>query len=162
MTASVDEPIHFYDISKVRLNFSQDDLETYLHSNPQIAFGSTVCLENCEVNLEYGKDNDVLACEIESKKVIIEVGTEKEKKLKDCKVRLQVESESDEIPLLPSTRRYIRRMKKQETVRKEKPSKVDILSFISNKSTKGNKFLSASDEMSAEVGPLDTDSLRIL
>lgn len=55
LTASSDEPIHFYDISKVRLNFSQDDLETYLHSNPQIAFGSTVCLENCEVNLEYGK-----------------------------------------------------------------------------------------------------------
>lgn len=118
LTASSDEPIHFYDISKVRLNFSQDDLETYLHSNPQIAFGSTVCLENCEVNLEYGKENDVVSCEIESKKVIIEVGTEKEKKLKDCKVRLQVETDSDEIPLLPSTRRYIRRMKKQEMVRK--------------------------------------------
>ena len=46
MTSST-EPIHFYDISKIKLIFPQDDLEAYLNSNPQITGGSTVCLENC-------------------------------------------------------------------------------------------------------------------
>lgn len=54
-----------------------------------------------------------------------------------AKVRLQVETETGEIPLLPSTRRYIRRMQKQEIVRKESKkfttSKIDIISFIAPK-----------------------------
>lgn len=44
LTTSSEEPIYFYDISKVRFNFSQDDLEAYLHSNPKIPEGSTLCL----------------------------------------------------------------------------------------------------------------------
>lgn len=58
------EPIHFEDISKIKLIFPQDDLETYLNSNPQIAKGSTICLENCEIVPEYGKDNNIASCEI--------------------------------------------------------------------------------------------------
>lgn len=57
LVASSSEPIHFYDISKTKLSFPQDDLEAYLNSNPQIALGSTVCLENCETTYEYSKDS---------------------------------------------------------------------------------------------------------
>lgn len=56
------EPIHFYDISKLKIIFPQDDLETYLNSNPQIAQGSTICLENCDIIPEYGKDSNVVSC----------------------------------------------------------------------------------------------------
>jgi hypothetical protein len=44
LTTSSKEPIYFYDVSKVRCNFPQDDLEAYLHSNPSISAGSTVHL----------------------------------------------------------------------------------------------------------------------
>lgn len=95
LTASSEEPLHFYDVSKVRFNFAQDDLETYMRSNPNISSGSTVLLDNCDVNIEYGKENDIVSCEIDSKKVTIDVGTEGEKKLKDCKIRLQVDNEDE-------------------------------------------------------------------
>ena len=62
LVASSTDPIHFYDISKIKLSFPQDDLEAYLNSNPQIALGSTVCLENCEISPEYGKNNEVVSC----------------------------------------------------------------------------------------------------
>ena len=113
LVAGTTEPIHFFDISKIKLIVPLDDLETYLNSNPQINLGSTICLENVEIIPEYGKDNDIVSCEVESKSIIIEAGTPNEKKLKSVKMRLQVESDSGEIPLLASTRRYIRRMKKQ-------------------------------------------------
>lgn len=113
MIASTTEPIHFYDISKIKLIFPQDDLEAYLNSNPQINSGSTVCLENVEIVTDYGKNSEIKSCEIESKNIIINAGTAEEKKLKSGKIRLQVECDSDEIPLLASTRRYLRRMKKQ-------------------------------------------------
>ena len=64
LITSSSEPIHFYDISKIKLSFPQDDLDAYLNSNPQIALGSTVCLENCEITPDYGKDNQIVSCEI--------------------------------------------------------------------------------------------------
>ena len=62
---------------------------------------------------DYGKDFEIKSCEIESKNIIIDAGTAHEKKLKSGKIRLQVECDSNEIPLLASTRRYLRRMKKR-------------------------------------------------
>lgn len=64
LIASNTEPIHFFDISKTKLIFPQDDLEAYLNSNPQINYGSTICLENVEIIPEYGKENDIIACEV--------------------------------------------------------------------------------------------------
>ena len=65
------DPLHFHDASKVNMIVHEDDLETYLTSYSQIAAGSTVCLENCEINLENGHNNEIIECEIESKNVII-------------------------------------------------------------------------------------------
>ena len=53
-------------------------------------------------------------------------------------------------------------MKKQEAVRKEKTSKIDILSFISNKDSKKNNYFEIKDDIFSEIGLLDTDSLNIL
>ena len=97
---------------------------------------------------------------------MIEAGTAEEKKLKSCKIRLQVETDSGEIPLLPSTRRYIRRNQKQDIARKElkKAQKaVDIPSFLAHK---GNAALDAakgsSNPFSDEIGAIDSESIKIL
>ena len=96
---------------------------------------------------------------------MIEAGTVEEKKLKSCKIRLQVETDSGEIPLLPSTRRYIRRMQKHEIVRKElkKAQKTDILGFFSAKNTdKKDTAVAASNPFSEEIGAIDSESIKIL
>jgi hypothetical protein len=62
LTTGSEHPIYFFDISKVKLNFPQDDFQAYLSKNPPIEMGSTVFLENCDINLEYGKGNDIISC----------------------------------------------------------------------------------------------------
>lgn len=84
---------------------------------------------------------------------MIEAGTAEEKKLKSCKIRLQVETDSGEIPLLPSTRRYIRRSQKQDIARKElkKAQKaVDITSFLAHKGNASSDAAKASSNPFSE------------
>lgn len=75
-----------------------------------------------------------------------------------------METDSGEIPLLASTRRFIRRMKKQEIARKElkKQAKVDILAFINNKTSVPASQKNHDGLFSDEIGLLDTESIRIL
>jgi hypothetical protein len=58
------DPLQFRDASKITLSIDRDELETYLSNKEAIEQGSIVCLENCEVSLDYGANNDVTACEI--------------------------------------------------------------------------------------------------
>ena len=62
LTTSAKEPFHFYDVSKVRLVFSQDDLESYLLYNPQINHKSTVFLDDVGATYECGKHNSMISC----------------------------------------------------------------------------------------------------
>lgn len=112
LIANGKEQIHFEDISKIRVTLSQHDLQSLLNTGTPLAEGSTVCFENVEVSPHYGSETNVDSCAIDAKGVVINAGTTNEKKL-SLKVRLNVESENGEIPLLPSTRRYIRRSQKQ-------------------------------------------------
>lgn len=68
---------------------------------------------------------------------------------------------------MPSTRRYIRRRQKQEIAKKElkknQASKVDIVSFISQKK---NVSLAAgrleAGVFNEEIGPIDSESVQLL
>lgn len=77
------------------------------------------------------------------------------------KIRLQVDKDSGEIPLLPSTRRYIRRVQKQEIARKEfkktQAQKVDILSYINPKKTAASDSNRIESGLfNSEIGPIDS------
>ena len=97
---------------------------------------------------------------------MIEAGTAEEKKLKSCKIRLQVETDSGEIPLLPSTRRYIRRNQKQEIARKElkKTQKaVDLTAFLGSKGCASKEAVKGeTNPFSQEIGAIDSESVKIL
>ena len=94
------DPLNFQDAAKVPMVVHQDDLETYLTSYDKIGAGTTVCLESCEISLDYGANNDVTSCEIESKNVLIDVGTEKQKKVKNMTMKVHVETKDADLSLI--------------------------------------------------------------
>ncbi len=153
------DPIEFNDASKVCLVVDKDDFVAYFKDYDKINNGTTVCLENCEVSLDYGTNNEVTACEIESKSVIIDFGNEKQKKVKNFTIKMHVNTDH-EVPILPSTRRYLRRIQKQELAKKHwsKSQKVDIVGFF-RAEKKGKK-----DDVvqNSQFGDLDTESFNIL
>ena len=115
------------------------------------------------MTLDHGTNNDISACEIESKSVLIDVGTEKQKKVK-MTLKVHVDTNEGDIPILPSTRRYLRRLEKQEQARKNwsKGSKIDVLNFVSQ-TQKSKKKEEAPEQSTLNVSvALDTESIDIL
>ena len=102
----------------------------FLLSYSKIAAKSSVVLENCDVLVNYGKNNEITGCDIHSKVVTLEAGTDKANKLASLEIRLSLSPVNGLIPVLPSTRRYLRRMEKAEFFKKNNKKATDILSFI--------------------------------
>jgi hypothetical protein len=80
--------------------------------------------------VNYGKNNEITGCDIHSKVVTLEAGTDKANKLASLEIRLSLSPVNGLIPVLPSTRRYLRRMEKAEFFKKNNKKGTDIVSFI--------------------------------
>jgi hypothetical protein len=129
-------PLVLEDNAKIQLTASEDDLQAFITSYDKITLGSNICLDNLEVSLELGKGRLPQHIEITSKQVITEIGSAKEIKLKNFELKVALQKRGGEFPLQLSTYNYLRRMEKQELVKKNyKPSKVEVLAFIKNKKT---------------------------
>ena len=70
-------------------------------------------MENCDVILNYGKNKEIIGCDVHSKDVTLDLNTDKANKVKKMEIRLSLAPVDGLIPVLPSTRRYLRRMEKQ-------------------------------------------------
>lgn len=123
-------------------------------------------LENCDVILNYGKNKEITGCDVHSKEVTLDLNTDKATKPKKMEIRLSLAPVDGLIPVLPSTRRYLRRMEKQEYFKKNggKKATSDILSFISGpKTTKAqSKKVENYSVLPSNIEPLDTNSVQIL
>ena len=87
-------------------------------------------MDNVDVHLDFGKSYTILSIELSSKNVIADVGN-KETKLKNFELKVTLEKKDGQFPLALSTFHYLRRMERQELLKKHyKPSKVDILNFV--------------------------------
>lgn len=154
-------PLVLEDNAKIQLTASEDDLQAFIQSYDKITLGSNICLDNLEVNLELGKGHVPHHIEITSKQVITEIGSVKEIKLKNFELKVALQKKGGEFPLQLSTYNYLRRMEKQELVKKNyKPSKVDVLAFIKNKKTV--KETESNGYASTEGNSLDSESVSLV
>lgn len=88
-------------------------------------------MDSVEVHPVYGKGYDIKEIVFISKKVITDIGSAKEKELKNFEMKVRL---SGDFTLAMSTYGYIRRLEKQELVKKHyKASKADPLNFIPKK-----------------------------
>ncbi len=84
------------------------------------------------VTLDLGKGHSINRIELSSKRVLTEVGSGKEKELKNFELKVTLGKVNGEYPLALSTFNYLRRMERQELVKKHyKPSNTNILNFTS-------------------------------
>ena len=88
---------------------------------------------------------------------------EKETKLKNFELRVELAKVEGQYPLAISTFQYLRRLERQDLVRKHyKASKSEILAFIPQPK-KGQKLRDDdNDGVSAEIAALDTESVSLL
>ena len=94
--------------------------------------------------------------------MINDVGN-KESKLKNFELKVKLEKKDGQFPLAVTTFHYLRRMERQELLKKNyKPSKVEILNFVKvdKKGTKAKE--ENSSYTSAEVNSLDSESIMYL
>lgn len=76
------------------------------------------------MNIDYGKNYSIQNIELSSKSVITDIGA-KETKLKNFELKVTLEKREGQYPLAITTYRYIRRMERQELLKKNyKPSKI--------------------------------------
>lgn len=94
--------------------------------------------------------------------MIADVG-EKETKLKNFELKLALEKVDGVYPLAISTFQYIRRLERQELVKKHhKPSKIEVVNFIPAPK-KGQKHREEDNTgVSYEITSLDTESVFLL
>ncbi len=157
----------FEDSAKNQLTVNKTNLESFLTSYNKIAAESSVLLENCDVILNYGKNKEITGCDIHSKVVTVDVNTDKANKVKNFEIRLSLSPVDGLIPVLPSTRRYLRRMEKADYFKKNSGKKAtqDILSFIhvakAEKKSQAKKVENYSI-LPSTIEPLDTNSTQIL
>jgi hypothetical protein len=125
-------PLTFEDSAKNQLTVNKTNLESHLTSYNKIAAESSVLLEGCEVILNYGKNKEIIGCDIHSKIITIDAQSDKSSKVKNFEIRLSLAPVDGLIPVLPSTRRFLRRMEKTEIFKKAsgKKAATDILTFI--------------------------------
>lgn len=146
-------PLAVEDSNKVRALASEDDLEAYFQSYDKIDVESNISLDNVAINLEFGRAHALSKVEIASKKVIVSIGSGKEKELKNFELRLVVSKVDGEIPLAVSTYNYLRRIERQELAKKHyKPSKTDLLAFTQRHAT----------EEQGQASTLDSESISLL
>jgi hypothetical protein len=155
-------PLVLEDATKIKVTASEDDLQAYFQSYEKIAEGSNICLDNVEVHLDYGKGFSIQNIELSSKSVITDVGN-KDSKLKNFELKVSLEKKDGQFPLAITTFHYLRRMERQELLKKNfKPSKIDILNFVKvDKKAQKDKEDSLSYTAS-EVHSLDSESILLL
>lgn len=161
------DPLVFEDSAKNKLTVNKTNLETFLTSYNKITAESSVLLENCDVILNYGKNKEITGCDIHSKFVTIDVNTDKSNKVKNFEIRLSLAPVDGLIPVLPSTRRYLRRMEKAETFKKASGKKAtsDILAFVTvakQDKKQQQKKVENYSVLPSNIEPLDTNSTKIL
>lgn len=150
-------PLVLEDSNKVQLSASEDDLQAYFQSYDKIEHGSNISLDAVNVNVDFGKGHSVTRIELSSKKVLIDIGSNKEKELKNFEIKVTVAALNREFPLTLSTYNYLRRMEKQELAKKHyKPSKIDVLPFVARKL----KRMESTDN--SEINNLDSESISLL
>ncbi len=76
-------PLVLEDTNKVQLTASEDDLQAYFQSYDKIDQGTNINLDNLVIHVDFGKGHAINKIELSSKKVFIEVGSNKEKELKN-------------------------------------------------------------------------------
>ena len=152
-------PLVLEDSNKVQLSASEDDLQAYFQSYDKIEQGSNISLDAVNVNVDFGKGHSVTRIELSSKKVLIDIGSNKEKELKNFEIKVTVASLNREFPLTLSTYNYLRRMERQELAKKHyKPSKIDVLPFIAV--ARKLKRMESTDN--SEINNLDSESISLL
>jgi len=102
-------PFILEDNTKIQLTVSEDDLQVHQVNVNKIMEGSNICLENIDVDIEYGKEHKIQNIQLSSKNVIIDVG-EKESKLKNFELKASLSRIDGQYPLVISTYQYIRRL----------------------------------------------------
>lgn len=152
-------PLVLEDATKIKVTASEDDLQAYFQSYDKISEGSNICLDNVEVHLDYGKGFSILNIELSSKNVITDVGN-KESKLKNFELKVTLEKKNGQFPLAVTTFHYLRRMERQELMKKNyKPSKVEILNFVKvDKKAQRDR----EENPNSEISSLDTESILLL
>jgi hypothetical protein len=79
-------PFILEDNTKIQLTATEDDLQVdHLNFN-KIVEGSNICLENINVDIEYGEDYKIQNIQLSTKSVTIDVG-DKETKLKNFELK---------------------------------------------------------------------------
>lgn len=154
-------PFVLEDKVKLQLTASEDDIQAHEASFEKITEGSNICLAGVEVHIEYAKGYKIQNIEISSKKVITDIGSTKEKEIKNFELKLSLIKKDGLYQLAISTFNYLRRMERQELAKKHyKPSKVDLLSFIP--SNKNRKHGDLQLPISQDVASLDSESVSLL
>jgi len=152
-------PLILEDNAKIQLTASEDDLQTYFQSYDKISQGSSICLDGVDVHLDYGKGFRLLNVEFSSKRVVTEIGSNKEKDIKNFEIKVVLQKKDGLLPLALTTFNYIRRMERQELAKKHyKPSKIDLLAFV----PKNSRAKDEDDKVSSEVASLDSESIALL
>ena len=148
------EPLELHDTNRVTLSAPVEDLQAFFQSYDKIAVGSNICMDNVEVHPKYAKGYELKEVVFTSKKVITDIGSAKEKELKNFEMKVRL---SGDLNLAMSTYGYIRRIEKQELAKKHhKPSKADPLNFIPKKRN------AASIPADSELSGLDSESVSHL
>ena len=152
-------PLLLEDTNKVQLTASEDDLQAFFQSYEKIEQGTNISLDNIAVHIDFGKGHTINSVELSSKKVFIEIGSNKEKELKNFEIRLSLSKVNGEFPLTINTYNYLRRMERQELVKKHyKPSKVDLLAFT----TSSRRVKRSDPSENPEINALDSESIALL
>ena len=153
-------PLVLEDSTQIRVTASEDNLQAYFQSYDKIAEKTNVCLDNVEVNLTYSRGFTIQSIELACKSVITDVGV-KDTKLKNFELKVNLEKKDGQFPLAITTFRYLRRMERQDLLKKNyKPPKVEILNFI--KPEKKAQTASEASYINADVNALDSESVMIL
>jgi hypothetical protein len=161
-------PHVFQDSAKNELTINKNSLESHLNIYNKIQPGSSILLENCDVHPTYGKNKDVIGCDVISKVVTLDVTSDKQNKpSKNFEIKLNLSPVDGFIPVLPSTRRFLRRMEKTEFFKKNSAKKttVEINNFVrSPKADKKGQSKIVDDfcVLPTNIEPLDTNSTSIL
>jgi hypothetical protein len=153
-------PLTLQDANKVQLTASVDDQQAHHQSYEKIEDGTNVCLENVVVHVDFGKGHSVNRIDLSSKRVLTDIGSSsKEKEIKNFELRVTLNKLNGELPLAISTYNYLRRMERQELVKKHyKPSTTNVLAFTGP----ARRTKRPEPSGNAEVEALDSESIGLL